>query len=197
MLPAELTEMALRGGDLSSQADEWAQRLEAQVLQVPGEHREIGKIDDLVIRRRLMTATVWDGRQLVLAARVDPVPGVYCLVDDVWVKSDRRGKGLFTKLLLFIKLKLKQPKIALGEVHSDDTYELLKSGGFKLFKKHWESSSGERAEFSTDTIDEFYGAEKWKLILESTSDLTPLLREESFTHSYDALVNILHTYTEI
>lgn len=145
----------------------------------------------------MFTVSVWDGDIMVFTARIDIVPNTYCVVHDVWVASETRGTGLFKKFLLFLKVQLKQKRIAFGEVHSDRTYELLKSGGFKLFKKYWENRGGDRKDFSTDTIDEFYGLGKWKLFLENSNDLSEYIREQSFTHSYTALVNIVDTHEKL
>ena len=194
---SDLHEMALRGGNLSAIANAWAVKLQADALKHLGDHQEIGKIDDLIVRKKLFTTTIWNGDVMVLAAQVDIVPNAYCMVDDVWVAPSARGQKLFSKFLIFLKVKLKQPKIVFGEVHSDDTYQLLKADGFKLFKKRWENFHGDVAEFSPDTVDQFYGAGRWKLVLENTDDLSSYLIEDSFTHSYDALVHIVNTYQSI
>jgi hypothetical protein len=119
------------------------------------------------------------------------------VVDDVWVEESWRLKKLFSKFLLFLKTKLNQSRIVFGDVHSDETYQALRSGGFRAFKKHWENSAGETAEFSKDTVAQFYGAGGWKLVLECTADLSGFLSEEGFTHGYDALLGIVNHHQSL
>lgn len=191
---SDLREMAIRGGNLTAMADAWAKRLETQIAASPNEHPVIGSLDDFVVRQKLFTMTVWDDQKMVLAAKVDPIPNVYCLVDDVWIAPEARGQRLFTKFLLFLKVDRGYSRLALGEVHSDDTYNLLKGGGLKAFKKHWEKSNGERAEFSPQTIDEFYRLGRWRLVLENTANLSRLIGESGFTHTYHAISHAVNLH---
>lgn len=192
----QIIEMALRGGDLTKSADDWAAKLET-LVRSSSDHREIGKIDTLIVKNHLFTYTVWDGDRMVMAARVDIVPNYTCKVDDVWVKTLMRGKKMFVKFLLFLKIDRNQSRLEFGDVHSDETYSLLKADGLKAFKKHWENSNGEVQEFSFDTIDKFYGAGRWRLILENTTDLEFIAPREGFTRTYESLLNALNNHEEV
>jgi hypothetical protein len=191
---SDLVEMAMRGGNLTARADAWAAKLEISVLHNLNDHPIIGAIGDLVVRKKFLTVTVWSGEKMVLAAKVDPVPGAYCMIDDIWTALELRGQKLFSKFLLFLKIDQGYTKLAFAELHSDDTYDLLKAGGLKAFKKHWENYHGEVADFSPNTIDEFYGAGHWKLILENTADMSYLIREDGFTHTYEALAHAVNVH---
>ena len=189
-------EMAVRGGNLQAVSDSWAERLESQIAS-SSDHKQIGKIDDFVVKNHLFTYTMWDSSEMIFAARVDKIPGSTCTVDDVWTKETRRGLKLFTKFLLWLKVDQGQQVIRLGEIHSDDTYNILKSGGFRAFKKHWENFHGETAPFSTETIDSFYGKGRWKLVLENSDNLEYLRPLDGFTRSYGALINVFNNHDQL
>jgi hypothetical protein len=198
MLIHELTEMAYRGGDVRQLADKWALKLEAAIKKSGKLPKKVGTIDQLVVRQDVMTYTVWDGDELVLAVKVEHLLKDLCTIDSLWVRESRRGQRLFTMFLLFLKNDVGCTKMILGDVHSDDTYALLKAGGLKLFKKSWTSLAQDKVEpFSTETIDQFYGAGKWKLVLENTDDLTKFVRSDSFTRSYFVLAHLVNTNEEV
>lgn len=185
----ELFEMPIRGGDLTDTADNWARKLERVALDNPAQHRLIGTIDELEVRRHLFTLSIWKDGKMISAASIDPVANLFVVVDNLWVAQEHRKQKLLSKLLIFLKIELGHKKIVLGKIHTDDTYELLKAGGLKAFRKYWEDYDGNIRDFSTDSIDEYYRDAKWKLVLENDADLSGLLRQNSFTHTYEALAN--------
>jgi hypothetical protein len=190
-------EMAVRGGDLTLVSDAWAEKLEKQINDGQLTFKEVGTIDSMVVKSHLFTHTLWLGDEMVFAAQVDKIPGNTCSIDDIWVKSSFRGQKLLSKFLIWLKVDQKQHTIKLGEVHSDDTYNLLKAGGLRAFKKHWENFHGDVKPFSAETIDDFYGKGRWKLVLENDTDLGWLQPTGGFTHTYEALVNVFDNHDEI
>ena len=193
---SDLKEMAVRGGDLTAVADSWAEKLERSLKDDPT-NKEVGKIDSFTVRQRFFLHSIWDGDELIAAFTLDNIPSVYCKIDDVWVKSDRRGQKMFVKILLFIKNELKCHRIVFGEVHSNETVNLLKSDGLKAFKKHWQNRAGEIKQFSPDTVDDFYGVGKWLLVLESGDDWSRFIKDGSFTHSYEALAQAIALHEQL
>jgi hypothetical protein len=192
----ELTEMSIRGGNLTAQSDVWAAKRESELLS-NANNEQIGKIDSFVVKQHLFTVSVWDGNQMIGIATIDNIPNQYCLIDNLWVISSLRGKKLLSKLLLFLKIDRGYNKLALADVHSDDTYDLLKAGGLKSFKKHWENRQGKIEEFSVDTIDDFYGAGWWKLVLENTEDFSGFIKTDSFTHTYSAIAHAIDLHESL
>lgn len=193
----DLEEMATKGGDLSSVGDRWAQGVTKMLLSNPKDNKKIGMIDELEVRKFIMTYSIWDKDRMVAAARIDLIPGATAIIDDVWVDRERRGQKLFVKLLLFIKNRLKQARIIFGEVHSDDTVKLLKADGLKAFTRYWQDKNGEVRPFSPATVDEFYGLGKWKLVLESAESWEHLIRDESFTHTYESLAHAVSQHDRL
>jgi hypothetical protein len=193
----DLREMAIRGGDITAKADSWAKKVENTMLQAE-DNPVVGQMDDLEVRLHRSTLTVWDGEEMVMAASIDEVPTHgYCKVDDIWVKPSRRGSKLLVKLLIFLKNARGNTRLVLGQVHSDDTYQLLKGGGLKAFKKTWRNHAGEVVPFDKDTIDEFYKKADWELTLENTESWKHLIRDDSFTHSYEALSNAVSLHEQL
>lgn len=169
LLQELLKEMAIKGGDLSSQAENFADRF-AIYLQ---DAVHVGDIDGLSVKAKGNYFSLWDGSTMVACIRIDPVPNVYTIVDDAWVKKEYRSQHLFAKLLWFLKSRENHKKILLGKVHSDDTIKLLKAGGLSRFKKKWyDPFSGKEEVFDVETIDDFYRADKvkWSLMLEEMDD---------------------------
>lgn len=194
---SDLHEMAVRGGDLTAMADEWAAKMQARISSSESK-KKIGSIDGMDVIKWNMLVSVWYGDSMVAVASVDDIAGEYCIVDDVWIEPSMRNRKLFVKLLAFIKNEMKFNRIMLGRVHSDSTYNLLKNGGLTAFKKTWvHLQSNENKPFDKDTIDDFYQDSKWALFLENTEDWSQFVREDSFTHSYEALAHAIGQHASL
>lgn len=186
---AELTEMAIKGGGLSTQADEWAMRNKSYLE----DSKHVGDIEEFQVKKKGLLYSLWNGSDLVALMKVDSIPNAYTVVDDWWVSSENRGQKIISKMLWFLKSRVGHSKLLLGKVHSDDTVNLLKAGGLSRFKKYWfDNTTGETEDFDVDTVDEFYTAkkQKWSLMLESQDDLNNMPRfndpEAGFiSQSYD------------
>ena len=167
-----VNEMAYRGGDLRSQADEYAKKQEVNLKDA--EH--VGDIEEFQVKKKgkiFKIFSLWKDDELVALASLDPIPNAYAVVDDLWVKDTFRNQKLLSKLLWFFKSRENHPKLLLGKLHSDDTYSVLKAGGLSKFKRYWfDPISGDTAEFNSDSIEEFYKGRKsgWSLMLEQTEE---------------------------
>lgn len=82
----------------------------------------------------------------------------------------------------------------LGFIHSDTTYAIIKAGGLSKFNRYWyDPMTGNTAEYSPDTVDDFYqlGKQKWSLMLENLdedcSNMPKFATEDTgyIIHAYD------------
>ena len=151
------------------------------------------KLDDFDIRLTDGFYSVWDRDVLVFFMKIKPFKdGLE--VDDVWTSASYRGKRIFSKMLAFLKTRERTNVIYLGNVHSVDTYNLIKAGAFTSFKKHWLNKFGERAEFNPADVDEYYGSGNWILVLENFNEYGsfPRFNDDGYIReSYDILLQIL------
>lgn len=151
------------------------------------------KLDDFDIRLTDGFYSVWDRDVLVFFMKIRPFKdGLE--VDDVWTSASYRGKRIFSKMLAFLKTRERTNVIYLGNVHSVDTYNLIKAGAFTSFKKHWLNRHGETSNFSIDTVDNFYGSSGWILVLENDVDygIFPRFNGGGYIReSYDILLQML------
>lgn len=161
-----ILEMAVRGGSFEKEAlafgisktDKW---LESEV---------IANIDSFDVRKVKNHYSVWDGTVLVAFASLSTSEPP--IVDDVWVKPEYRGKGVFAKLLWFFKSREGHPKLLIGGVHSEMMQDVIKK--LSNFKKSW-YKNGEVQPFDPKTLDKFYtgfGSSHWQLMLENNDDLS-------------------------
>ncbi len=166
---ANLLEMPLKTGSLRNAADQFA----IKAKTIFNKNDIIGEIEDFKVLKSLDSSNFFamiHNDKLILIARLDTVPNQYTIVDDVWVDLDFSNKKVFSKFLWFLKSRLEIKKIALGNLHSEETVNLLKNGGLSRFEKYWFNSfTDERQSFNKDNLDEFYKSSKWKLILENDS----------------------------
>jgi hypothetical protein len=165
----ELKEMAIRGGNLTSQAEEHAKRMEVYLKDA----KHIGDIDSFQVKQKGKEYGVYKGDELVAIANLDPIPNAYSIIDNLWVKESFRGKKILAKLLWFFKSRENHNKILFGKGHTDDTVDLLKANGLSLFKKYWfDPITGKEEKFDPNTVDDYYGSGKsrWSLMLEHNGD---------------------------
>lgn len=186
----DIREMAVRGGNLTDVADSWAQQMKKHI-DAAEDKEDLGSIDKMKVFKLGKYMSVW-AEDMVAIASIDVHSSNTCIIDDVWVDSIHRGNKIFVKLLAFIKNEMKFNHIVLGKVHSDDTYNLLKSGGLRAFNKSWlHLHTNEVRPFDIANIDSFYGDSSWQLVLENSEDWSVFVRDNSFTHSYEALANAI------
>lgn len=185
-------EMAIRGGNFEMPAAKFA-----------ADHEEkwkksdvIANLDDMDVRKSGDFYNLWSGDELVFFSKVTKKDDGH-VVDDVYIAPKFRGKQIFSKMLLFFKTREHMNRLIFGDVHSDDTVSLLKSGGFKLFKKYWVNKQGEVKDFSPATVDDFYKTGNWKLVLENFDDSFDDYPRFSgggyIKESYDILLNIFNS----
>lgn len=185
--------MPIRGGDMDAGAVVYVNRRKTSWLLAP----TVGNIDDFAVHKLDNVYSLWDSDILVGTASVKHLDDTN-IVDNVWINPAYQNKKIFTKLLLFFRSRENMEKIEFGTVHSNDTYQILKSGGLKLFKKSWKNNKGEIRSFTIDTIDDFYKGGHWKLVLENSSDFSEFPRfTEGFTMSYDVMLNIFNINEEL
>lgn len=160
---SDVFELSMRAGDMGPLADQFAER-NAEAWRT-GKH--VGDIETLKVLLKGQTYSVWDGDEVVASVNADVVPNNYTAIDAAWVKGDRRGERLFSKVLWFLKTREGHDRLLLGKIHSRDTQEVIK--GLRAFTKTW-VKDGEVEPFSPDTLDRFYSASGptgWQLMLEN------------------------------
>lgn len=166
---SDIKEMAYRGGNLTAQADRFYSSAEQHLRS--GIH--VGDIDDYQVKKKDLYYSLWTDEEMIAALKLDVIPNTYAVVDDLWVKENFRGKKILSKLLWFLKSRENHRKILLAKVHSDDTYNLLKSGGLSKFNRYWyDPMTGATEVFEPSTVDDFYKSakKKWSLMLEHDGD---------------------------
>lgn len=189
-----VAEMAIRGGNFETIGQEYADTHKA--AWAAGD--KVGDLDNLTVKKSATTYSLWDDAEFIAALRVRPAGDAFA-IDDIWVEPRRRGQKLLIKLLLFLKTRENMQRLVLADVHSDNMIALLRANGLKLFKKYWVNDKGEVKEFSPETLDDFYGAGRWKLVLENTSDFSewPRFNGEGYVQqSYDVLLNVFNLNEE-
>lgn len=174
-----ITEMPIKASSLRQQANAFADSVKAYYAKEQKKFKHVGDIEWFSVHRDLMTYVVIDDSEnIVLVSRVDHVPKYGTKVDDVWVDEEQSGKRLFSKFLWFLRSREGFSPLYFGNVHSSETFELLKSGGFSKFKKTWVNDfENKEEEFNPNNMDEFYTSPRWKLKLESTQALDELVEE--------------------
>jgi hypothetical protein len=176
----KLKEMAIRGGRLRTAADNFSNMIKGHLEKNSGSFTHVGDIDGFRVSTDGKFYLVLDTEKVIaICALTRPSNGGY-VVDDAWVDSKYTGKRLFSKILWFLSSRESFNPLYFGNVHSDETYDFLKSGGFSKFKKTWVNHTLNLEEpFSVDTIDKFYSSTKWKLKLEVTEELNEMMEEVS------------------
>ena len=173
----EISEMTMRGPDLSTVGDKFAQtNMDAWKN---GTH--IADIEQYEVKKNSGPLpnsdhySLWDGDILVAFATLthDDV------VDGVWVNEKYRGQKLFSMMLWFFKTRLNRSPLMIGDIHSRDMQEVVK--GLSRFEKKWYNIRTHEVEpFSLDTLDNYYSFLKptpWRLMLENDGEFNwPMFR---------------------
>lgn len=145
----ELTEMTMKGPDLSQQSEQFANKnIERWYTQ--GKH--IADIENYKVLQDGIYYSLWDDTTLVAVCSLSNASNE---VDDVYVNPKYRGKKIFSMMLWFFKTRLNRSLLMMGQVHSKMMQEVIK--GLSRFEKYWYNiRTNEKEPFSLDTIDNFY-----------------------------------------
>jgi hypothetical protein len=174
----QLSEMPLKALNLRAEADSFADKFKKYFDLNKNKFHHVGDIDHFaVMSNGLFLVLVHDGANIAIM-KIDKLPDRSAVIDDVWVHKDFSGKKLFSKLLWFLVSRQQLSPLIFGNVHSEETYNLIKSGAFSKFKKTWIHSLDDKEEpFSSSTVDDYYGSPKWKLKLEPTEFVNEMIAE--------------------
>lgn len=157
-----LSEMAFRAGNLDSEAGKHAKNNVEDWKKSP----VIAKVGSLEIKKLSQYYSLWDDGKFVLNVRTKELDDGIFEIDDVYSDSSVRSKGYASKFLDLLFSELGAKAVLLGNKHSDDTYNLLKIGGFSKYKKKWHNvRTGQDVEFDKDDMDKYYGTPVWLLYL--------------------------------
>lgn len=157
----KLNELAMKSLSLDARAEKYG--AEHAATWETSEH--IGDIEEWKVRKSGDFLSIWDGPELIAFCSLRN----HEIVDDAWVKPERRKQRVFSKLLWFLRSRENQKRLVLADLHSPATQEIIK-GGLKQFKKSWwNRETGETAEFSIDRLEDFYKPPyiDWALVLEN------------------------------
>ena len=162
----KISEMTMRGPDLSKQAEQFVQNNKDQWYK-NGKH--VADIEDFkVLHDGSNYYSLWDDTAFVACCSLTDEN----TVDNVYVSPDYRGKKILSMLLWFFKTRLNRSPLILGSVHSKDMQEVIK--GLSRFNKYWHNvNTGENAPFSIDTLGKFYSyveVTPWRLVLENDGE---------------------------
>lgn len=183
----ELTEMTMRGPDLSKSAQTF---VDANKRRWATHGKYIADIENYKVLLDGIYYTLWDNDVLVAAASLSNATNE---VDDVWVNPDYRSRKIFSMMLWFFKTRLNKDKILLGQIHSKDMQEVVK--GLSRFEKKWYNIRTNAVEpFSVDTVDNYYshgGPTPWRLMLENDGDFNwPMFNQGGFMkEAYEVYVD--------
>jgi hypothetical protein len=162
----ELTEMTMRGPDLSAQAEQFANR-NKESWYTHGKH--IADIENYKVLQDGIYYSLWDYTTLVAVCSLSNSGNE---VDDVYVNPAYRGKKIFSMMLWFFKTRLNKSPLMIGQVHSKMMQEVIK--GLSRFEKYWYNiRTNETEPFALDTLDNFYGylsPTPWRLMLENSGE---------------------------
>lgn len=95
-------------------------------------------------------------------------------LQNAYTIPELRKTGIFTKFIWFLKRNEGYNQIRFGDVHSEDTIEVIKAIS-KRFDTYWQNGKGEKIPYDVNTIDQFYSKKHptdWKIILENNYDFS-------------------------
>lgn len=171
-----ISEEPMASGDLRPMADNFARSFISNLDKIRNRFKHIGDIDSYKI---------YSADSIYFLELEGIVKAIFRIenatkygIDDVWIAKDTAGQRLFSKILWFLVSRLKLTPLYFGNIHSQETYNIIKWGGFKKFKKSWVNKfTDEEISFSLDTMDDFYGSTKWRLKLEPNKKLQEIIEE--------------------
>lgn len=184
----ELSEMTMRGPDLSQQAELFANRNKER-WYTHGKH--IADIENYKVLQDGIYYSLWNDTTLVAVCSLSNSANE---IDDVYVNPEYRGKKIFSMMLWFFKTRLNRSPLMIGQVHSKMMQEVIK--GLSRFKKYWYNiRTNEREPFALDTLNNFYSylnPTPWRLMLENDGEFDwPMFTEnKSFiTEPYEPYID--------
>ena len=133
----------------------------------------IGQIGEYVLKKLGNMYSLWDKDQYVASAELSDDSEVNLL----HVDPKYRKQQILSKLLWNFKSRQGRNKLVLNQYHSDDLYDVIKTGGLSRFKKYWLNITGKIAPFDVDTVDNYYSFQSptgWRLVLENTGDFSDM-----------------------
>lgn len=157
------------GPSLSFHIDTWAKNN----MHLLNTAKPMGQIENFTVRTVNGMYGLFDDKTCIALLNTKKYDS-FTMLDPVWVDSQYRKQRVLSKLIWFLHSRENIGPMGLGQVHSTDTMDVLRVGGFKQFQnKRWfNMSSQETAAFDPSQIDKYYrghGADKWIVILEGWS----------------------------
>lgn len=126
----------------------------------------VKQYEHITVRKFNNTYSMWIDNVCVFSARVLKMDDGQYEVDNLWTDEQYKGKGYLTTFLNFVFSELHANVVLLGNKHSDDTKNILKSNGLSSFKKFWHNSrTGQQDKFISSEIDKYYPKSSWVLAL--------------------------------
>ena len=183
----ELSEMSMKGPDLSKQAEQFANKYKDSWYK-NGKH--IADIEDYKVLQDGIYYSLWYDTTLVAVCSLSNANNE---IDDVYVNPEYRGRKIFSMMLWFFKTRLNRSPLMIGPVHSTDMQEVVK--GLSRFNKYWYNiKTNEKEPFSLDTLANFYSylqPTPWRLMLENSGEFDwPMYNVAGFVkESYDSYID--------
>jgi hypothetical protein len=171
-----LAEMPIHGGQLRDQADLFAASFKEKFK--PEQFKHIADLDSFEVQSNGSYFVLLNESEIIFICHVDSVPNYGHIIDNVWVDKSYSNKKLFSKMLWFFFSRMKKQPLYFASVHSTETMNALKAGGFSKFKKTWVNDFlNKEMPFDPESIEQYYASTKWKLKLELSESLTEILEE--------------------
>jgi hypothetical protein len=149
----------------------------------------IADMDNHKIRKYNNTYSVWDDTELIACASI--IDSNIPEIDNIWVHQNYRGQKLFSKLLWFFFTRLNINKLVIGDTHSNNMQEVLKT---IRIPKYWiNSKTGQTDPYTPDNVEKYYEFPwgEWKLLIDNTDGFKnwPMFNGNGFTkESYEGNV---------
>lgn len=183
----KISEMTMRGSDLSVQAEKFATKYKNQWLN-QGKH--IADIEDFKVLQDGIHYSLWDNDMLVAVCSLSDDN----TIDNVYVSSKYRGRKIFSMMIWFFKTRMNRSPLIIGPTHSKMMQEVVK--GLSRFSKQWYNiETHEKEPFSLDTLENYYSylqPTPWRLMLENSGDFSdwPMFNGAGFVkESYEPYVD--------
>jgi hypothetical protein len=182
----KISEMTMRGPDLSKQAEQFANNNKDHWLK-HGKH--IANIEKYQVIKDNNYYSLWDDDTLVAYCSLIDTNN---LVDNVYVAPSHRGQKIFSMMLWFFKTRMNRSPLMIGQVHSKIMQDVVK--GMSRFNKSWINiKTNEKQPFSIDTLDQYYSylsPTDWRLILENSGEFNWPMKGGGFViESYEPYVD--------
>jgi len=195
----ELEEAPVAGGDFRPVADQFAGSYKKFYELHSSEFKHVGDVETYPCYQHGLLFFLLDAGQIIFICKLEDFyyENNAKKLDSVWLDSAYQGKQIFSKMLWFLRSREGYTKLVLGDIHSQDTRNLLRRGGLSKFDKTWVNiNTREREKFSPETMDKFYlnNNSVWKLLLESNAEGDDLAKKvKEFRYSFMTDLNLGYT----